>query len=85
MARQLRPDDSAPRRAGDREQLAAMLRAAGSYPQRFTAGTAGPYGCDPCWDCGRRPTEGERVWQNTYGDLYCDGCAERRRVGGGES
>jgi hypothetical protein len=28
----LRPDDSAPRRAGDREQLAAMLRAAQRPP-----------------------------------------------------
>lgn len=50
----------------------------GGYPHDYHPSTAGPWGCDPCWDCDRRPAHGETIWSNGYGDLYCDPCARRR-------
>jgi hypothetical protein len=50
----------------------------GGYPHTFHPSTAGGWGCDPCWGCDQRPPAGVRVWMNSYGDLYCDPCAQRR-------
>lgn len=55
----------------------AILQVGNGYPTTYKAGVAGPFGCDPCWDCGQRPAEGARTWQNCYGDLRCDPCAQR--------
>jgi len=62
------------------EKRTAVLRSASGSPDSFDAERAGPFGCDPCCGCRRRPAEGELVWQNRYGDLYCDRCAARRRL-----
>jgi hypothetical protein len=43
------------------------------------ASTAGKFGCDPCDECGQRPREGDRIWQNAYPDLMCDPCMDRNR------
>jgi hypothetical protein len=50
----------------------------GRYPDTFTASTAGPWGCDPCWSCSKRPSQGATVWMNCYGDLYCDPCLQNK-------
>jgi hypothetical protein len=71
-----------PRPAGPRAAPAGLLlEGAGGYRYRFTASRAGEFGCDHCWGCEQRPAAGEIVWQNCYGDLYCDPCAQRRVVG----
>lgn len=50
----------------------------GSYGgTTYHSSTVGRWGCDHCWSCQRHPNEGETVWQNCYGDLYCDQCARR--------
>jgi hypothetical protein len=49
----------------------------GGYPHTYHVSRAGGYGCNPCWHCQRRPGRGEYVWTNTYGDLYCNRCAQR--------
>jgi hypothetical protein len=48
----------------------------GPIPYTFKASTAGPFGCDPCLTCDRRPAAGAQVWFNSYGDLHCDPCAQ---------
>ena len=39
-------------------------------------GKAGPFGCDPCVDCGKRPAAGEPIfWLSSL--LLCGPCADR--------
>lgn len=62
-------------RDGDeRERLALRIVGDGWYPYELRQGTAGPFGCDPCDRCARRPADGEPVWQDTYGTVRCDPC-----------
>jgi hypothetical protein len=49
----------------------------GGYPHTYRPSVAGQWGCDRCWGCDQRPAAGARVWMNSYGDLYCDPCAQR--------
>lgn len=39
-------------------------------------GKAGPFGCDPCVDCGKRPAEGEPVFMLSS-CLLCGPCSDR--------
>jgi hypothetical protein len=48
----------------------------GGYRQLFTARTAGD-ACDRCDFCERANHRGDRIWMNSYNDLYCDPCAHR--------
>ncbi len=50
----------------------------GGYGHTFTLRHAGPWGCDPCWDCQTRSRDGEVIWMDRYGDLFCDECARDR-------
>lgn len=51
----------------------------GGYPLEFHARTAGPHGCDVGL-CGHTPQHGDKLWMNSYGDIYCDPCAQRWAV-----
>lgn len=47
----------------------------GGYSHSLHSGTAGRFGCDPCFFCSARPVAGETVWHTSYGDLVCDSCS----------
>jgi hypothetical protein len=61
---------------GTKQDQATITISIGGYPHTFKPYTAGKWGCDPCWGCGQYPTVGARVWMDSYGDLYCDPCAQ---------
>jgi hypothetical protein len=46
----------------------------GGYSHTVRPGTAGRFGCDPCFFCSIRPAAGQTVWHTSYGDVVCDSC-----------
>lgn len=50
----------------------------GSYPTEFTARRVGPFGAEP--NCGHSADTGDTVWMNSYGDMCCNPCIQRKRA-----
>jgi hypothetical protein len=42
--------------------------------------TVGPFGCDRCFYCRKRPAHGDTVHCTSYGDVICNPCAHAHQA-----